>query len=471
MDLLRKRWPLLLIAIVLLVGLRPTPVAQPLVAPLQSAASALAQDDLSGALESLRDALAFDPTLATLEVRAAEVAMAAGDPESALEHLAAAAQYLPGESHIACLRGEALHMLGDTLGAVYAWEEAAEPCPQPEAALDRRAAVLSEMGEIASAQDALEEFISQNPGSSEAHLQLGLLLATQSPEDALVHLQLSQEFASGGHALAQSLFQAIEESRTPETPALQLAAVGQVLIKYQEWQLAEFAFRNAIALEPGYAEARAYLGFALGKQGKDGLEELQTAIADAPEAALSYALLGMHLLDQGQAQEAIQELQTAMILDPENPAFAAQMGAAQTSAGDMIAAEDAYRLATELAPQTGDFWLLLARFSLDNGIEVQELGLPAARNAVVLLPDDPAAIDALAHAHLVLTNLPLAERLLWRSLSLNDMRAATQYHLGLLRLMQGDEARAAAALELAALLEPEGPIGLLAKQTLENLDF
>ena len=241
MELLRKRWPLLLIAAVLLAALRPTPVAQPMVAPLQAAADAIAQDDLAGALESLNQVFAFDPTLAALRMRAAEVAMAADDPESALEHLAAAARLLPRESRVACLRGEALHMQGDTLGAVYAWEEATEPCPQPEAALDRRAAVLSEMGEIASAQDALEEFIRQNPGSSEAHLQLGLLLATQSPEDALVHLQLGQEFASGGHDLAQSLHQAIEDSRALETPALQLAAVGQVLIEFEEWQLAELA--------------------------------------------------------------------------------------------------------------------------------------------------------------------------------------------------------------------------------------
>jgi tetratricopeptide (TPR) repeat protein len=446
-------------------------VAQPIVAPLQSAASALEQDDLSGALESIKQVLAFDPTLATLQIRAAEVAMTGGDPDGALEHLAAAAQLLPGESRIACMRGLALHMLGDTLGAVHAWEEATEPCPQPEAALDRRAAVLSEMGEIASARDTLEEFVRRNPNSSDAHLQLGLLLATQSPEDALVHLQLTQEFASGGHALAQSLFQAIEEARAPEGPALQLAAVGQVLIEYEEWHLAELAFRNAITLEPGYAEARAYLGFAMDKQGKDGLEELQAAVSGAPDTALPHALLGMHWLELGQAQDAIQELQTAMSLDPENPAYAAQLGAAHTLVGDMIAAEDAYRFATDLDPQAAEFWLLLALFSLDNGIEVQELGLPAARNAVVLQPDDPAALDALAHAHLILTNLPLAERLLWRSLSLDDMRAATQFHLGLLRLMQGDKARAAAALELALLLEPEGPIGLLARKTLENMEF
>jgi cytochrome c-type biogenesis protein CcmH/NrfG len=62
----------------------------------------------------------------------------------------------------------------------------------------------------------------------------------------------------------------------------------------------------------------------------------------------------------------------------------------------------------------------------------------------------------------------LAERFLIRAVELDPLRARTQYHLGLLRLSQGDTATATLALQTAVRLDPEGQVGDLALRTLQR---
>jgi predicted Zn-dependent protease len=180
-------------------------------------------------------------------------------------------------------------------------------------------------------------------------------------------------------------------------------------------------------------------------------------------------LLGQYWLAQDDAVRAERELAFAQTLDPKNPAIMAAYGSALARSGKLTKAAEAFRAAAERNPQDPAFWKLLAEFSLQHEFEVTTVGIPAARNAAALSPEDASAVAALGYAtHLAGESL-LGERLVQRSLSLDPRLALTWYRYGLL-LLDGaryDEARS--AMSTAAALDPEGSIGRLSKLSMERM--
>ena len=150
--------------------------------------------------------------------------------------------------------------------------------------------------------------------------------------------------------------------------------------------------------------------------------------------------------------------------------LAIDLGAAYAAAGDLPSAKSAFQYATNLNPEDPTLWSLFAQFSLDYEIELNEIGLPAARQAVVLQPRNAAALDRLGYTHLLLGNWTLAERFLVEAIQTDRNLASAHYHLGLLRLTDGDLVGGRASLFLAVALDPDGRFGSLAQRSLENLN-
>lgn len=461
-------WPHILLAVALVLVLSPSPMPWPLVDSLRSATSALTSGQPNEAVEAFETAIAFEPEMGALHPLAAAASLAGGDAARAVDHLRAADRLLPPDPSRQCLLGIALQESGDVPGAVATWQSQSETCWQQPGILDRLAQIAIDSDDRAAAEAMLESLARLQPADSQPQLRLALVIATRRPEEALPHLRSADALTPGGNLLAQALVRGITDAQAEAQPAYTLAQVGQALARQGEWRLAAWAFESAIDLEPGYVEARAYLGLALDRAGGDGLAQLQAAEAAAPSAALPHLFLGMHWHALGQMQPALAELMTAADLDPSNPAITAELGGVYADLGDVQPALAAFRTAAALAPQEPGFWLLLAEFSLSREVEVEAVGLPSARNAAVLNPHDPAAIDALGYACLLVDDFGLAERFLIRAVELDPLRARTQYHLGLLRLSQGDTATATLALQTAVRLDPEGQVGDLALRTLQR---
>jgi Flp pilus assembly protein TadD len=138
--------------------------------------------------------------------------------------------------------------------------------------------------------------------------------------------------------------------------------------------------------------------------------------------------------------------------------------------GEIESALATYRVATDLAPREPGFWSLLAGFSMRRELDVETIGIPAARNAAALAPQDPATWDTLGYGYLLTEDLDMADRILMRALDLSPERPSTLYHLGLLRLYQGNLGAARAALRSAIDGDPGGPIGDLAQRALDRVD-
>jgi Flp pilus assembly protein TadD len=311
--------------------------------------------------------------------------------------------------------------------------------------------------------------VQAEPASAWAHGQLGLLVSRRDPSAALSSLRRAVELAPADSALAGQLIRAIEAGEALGGPALSLAQAGQVLAGAGEWGLAREALERSLELDPESAGALALLGLALDQTGADGSAQLQAAVELAPASAQVQLLLARHLRSLGRPEQALAALERAARLDPSDPVVASDLASLYLALGDLRSAEAAYRYAATVAPQDPLSWTLLARFSLEQEVAVASLGLPAARTALRLAPEDPRAVDLLAACHYLLGNLRVADRLLWQALSMDPDLASAHYHRGLVQLALGDLAAAVDSLGRAQALDPGGRIGDLAGRSLANL--
>jgi tetratricopeptide (TPR) repeat protein len=458
----------ILAALVVVAALNPSPAPGRLRSSLQASALALEGGRPAAALVALEDALVFEPRDPALQWQAASMALAADDMDAVLQYLDAADSLAGPSAKGACLRGDALQAKGDPQGALSVWPSAPSSCPDAAQHLRNLASAYLAIDDARGYEAALSSLVELTPQDATALRALAIAAATQDPETAEAHLRAADQADPEGGVVVRALIRSIDEARAEDSPAYTLAQVGQVLAQNNEWLFASWAFQNALQAEPDYVEARAYLGLALDRTGRDGLPDLEAAAAAAPRAAQPHAFLGMHWQMSGEPSRALTELEMAARLAPDDPAIAAEMAAAYDALGETDSALTAYRRATDLAPRQPGFWLLLAGFSTGHELQVRTIGLPAARNAVALAPQDPAGWDALGDCYLLSGDLAMADRILTRALELAPQRPSTLYHVGLLRLYQGDLAAARAALQSAIQGDPDGPIADLAQRALDR---
>ena len=464
MEWLRPRVVQLAVSVGLLLALGPTPGSPGLAEHLWAGVRSLQLGQPDRALGDFELALALEPDLSGAHRLAAQSALMLGEPVAARAHLdARSGTAEAGE----CLEVAVNLALGELAEAVDRLAAAESEClsqiPEIEFAIDN----FMLTGEPEGGLVLLERMTSIHPAW--AYFRLGQWYAVREPELALSHLALAGELDPQSAGYLNQLIRVIEGARENADPSFSLAQVGQFMARSGDWSLAAAAFSNALAIQPDYTEARAYLGLALDQSGTDGLAHLQQAAEEAPDAALPQELLGKHWRLSGDPAQALRAFERAATLAPDDPLIAVDLAAAYVASGDLISAKAAYIHATEVAENEPLYWTLLAQFSLDHEIEVGTLGLPAARRVVVLNPGQADALDMLGYCHYLLGNWPLAGRLLSSAIEADPQLASGHYHLGLLELVLGDLASGRRALQTASQLDAGGWVGNLARRSLENL--
>jgi len=464
MEWLRARAVQLAISVGLLLAMSPSPSSRRLAEHLSAGVHSLQTGQADRALSEFEQALALEPAISAAHLLAAQSALMLGEPAEAGVHLAARSGPVEAGE---CLEVAVRLALGEVAEAIDRLAAAESGClgqvPEIELAIDG----FMLTGQPEAGLALLERMTALQPGWG--HFRLGQWHAVREPELALSHLALAGELDPQSAGYLNQLIRVIEGARQHADLSFSLAQVGQFMARTGDWALAAEAFRNALAIQPDYTEARAYLGLALDQSGADGLEHLEQAAEEAPEAALPQQLLGKHWRLRGDPDQALRAFERAATLAPEDPLTAIDLAAAYLASGDLISAKAAYLHAAELAPDEPFYWSLLAQFSLDHEIEVGELGLPAARRVVVLEPGQAVALDMLGYCHYLLGNWTLAGRLLSRAIEADPQLASGHYHLGLLELVLGDLAAGRRALRTASQLDSGGWVGDLALRSLENL--
>jgi tetratricopeptide (TPR) repeat protein len=301
-----------------------------------------------------------------------------------------------------------------------------------------------------------------------AHYRVGLLMTVLEPEQALPELMLASSLDPETDSAVQTLRAALNLSATQTAPAEKMLSIGRALGLVQEWELAVAAFEKAVSEDPRNAEAWAWLGEAKQQTGQDGSVELDRAASLQDSSVIVHALRGLYWNRQKQYLKMLAEYQRAAELEPDNPAWQAELGNAYSRMDDLASAFSAYQHATVLAPNDATYWRLLAVFCAENGIYLEETGLPAAQKALELSPDDPFVQDALGWSYLSSGRYANAEQVLKNTVTLFPDHLPARIHLAMTYLAQGD--RSAAYLELSYVqnADPEGVNGQLAKKLLEQ---
>ncbi len=457
----------LVLAAVALLGAQPVVVQ--IAQAWQAALTATAAQAYPAAADALADVAARLPYWGQAQHRAGLAAISAERFDSAINYLKAAAALDGWTATRHTALGDAYFGNGDTPSALAEWELALTAQPDDDALLVRLANNYEAEGRYAEAVAALNALTRVRPDDPTVFYRLAVLSAATAPDEAAARLTLVAEKSPELAGSVQLLLDAIAAGQATGTPEVTFAKVGYAFEQLGEWPLAEVALARAVNINPSYADAYVYLGLAQDMQGKDGLAAYEQAVSLAPASAVAQFFFGLHYRRTGDSQSALTYLLAAQQLDAANPAIAAEVGGAYAAVGDLALAETWMTTAVTLDEHDGRWWLLLARFYIDNDYRVADYGLPAARQAVALAPNNAQAIDTLGFALVLTGDLSNGQKLLEQALALAPQSASVYYHLGLLHSRQGQFVDAALMLDQALKLDPDGYYGGLALQALALL--
>jgi len=409
---------------------------------------------------------AYEEALAALPGRAA-LLLRLGAAQSALHLWDDAKQSLARAASVPWTRARALAGLAeaeeDTYRAARLWAEAMREGQNDVRVLGRCAEYLWQRGDLEQARPIVDRWLRLAPEDENACLRAGILrLLDGDPDGAGPLLR--------GVGAAGPLLAALSVGDAPTSPDFCLR-VGVALLSMGEHKAARVLFGRARALAPDSPVAQSYYAYCLHLAGDDAgaLGLLRDAAARWPAYPLAWYFLGEVERDAGRFAAARAHYATLLALDPENAAACVALADAYAAENLFAEAEAWYLKATELAPQDGRFWLALARFYVDHLAGVAGRGLAAARKAVSLLPDDPAAHDALGWALFLSNDLAGARVALETALRLDGNSPSVQYHAGSLYYALGDRVRAIYHLTRVLDVEPEGRYAALARDLLRAL--
>lgn len=393
-------------------------------------------------------------------------ALQGGDSSKALAflHNAQSADTLSGAGYLTL--GDILLEQADPNAALSAWEKALAQNAPPLEVYRRTLAVHRAANDFPAAIEDLRAILALTPDDAQAQYQLGLLLTTREPEASLAYLiqaaDLDETLADAVNLLERSF----RPSNETDDPAYTWVNVGRALASLGEWKLAGEAFAQAVAANPDYAEAWAFWGEAKGQVGEDGLVELDTALNLNPASLTANLLYALYQKRQGNYELALVYLHGADNLEPGNPSIQVEIGGTLHEMGNFNLALTYFQKAVLLAPREATYLHLLAQFCFQNNTQIEEVGLAAVRQALVLDDQDPVALDLMGYGYYLLNDMTLAERFLLQALEITPESPRPWFHLGLVSLAMGDTQKAYEQLTHAVALDPASPVAEQAQRIL-----
>jgi tetratricopeptide (TPR) repeat protein len=451
---------------VLLSGM--TAVSVDLTQSVAQAQDAYEGEQYAEAARSYHAAYSRQPWSLSFLVAAIDAERLAGDYPAAERDLDRLADIRP-------LNGQELVWLGEAYAgqdrleeALIIWEEARQTGSLDADTLSQLVDMYYVRGEWSRAASVLETLIHTYPGDPSLYIRLGILQALDEPEKALVTLTqaatINPAEADRLIPIRGSLFGWADQS-----PDYAYARLGLAYLGLDELRLAEAALSRAVAYNPAYGEALAYLAYTRSQLDQPALGAVQQAIALSPDSPTVHYLAGLIWKRRGRMWEARQAFEQARALDPDNPAFAVEIATTYQAEGQNERAEWWMLQAVELAPGDPRFQILLGQFYLDQEYRVEEIGFPFAQELVTRYPDNALAHDALGWAYFLTGDLGRAHDELQVALELDPSQARIHAHLGIVFEANRQIDMAIDHYLQAVELDPDGHGGLIARRALDRM--
>lgn len=434
---------------------------------LQSARQADSEGRHADASALYERAARLLPWRADLWEPAGLAAFQAGNGGDAIRLLDVASKRAPLSLEGSVALGSALWNAGQTASAIAAWQNGLQAHPSQPALLDRLIAAYDHEGDYVDEQAALVRRLSVGEDAA-ASYRLGLLLMLNDPGSASARLQAAASLNPGFESAANTLQVTVQAASEQTDGAKRFIVIGRGLGLVGEWPLAVQSFEQAVAASPEDAEAWAWLGEAQQHDNQDGAAAVKRALSLGSDDPLVHSLLSLYWNRRGDYAAALKEQLLAAQLDPQNASMQSALGDAYAAAGDLVAALAAYQQATLIAPSDPAAWRQLASFCADNGVQVKEVGLPAAQKAAALAPHDPQTLDVLGWSLTQAGSPSTGKETLLRAIQADPGFPLAHLHLAETYLQMGDYASAPSELRQAVELDPEGAVGQLAAQLLKQ---
>jgi len=464
--------PLLIIP---LLGITPLP--HEVISALRNIRQALLVDSPLDASANIPQMLEYFPDRVDLWELTAHYALLGGETELAVTYYQRAATLKSLSTYGFIELGDAALLEGDINTALEAWESAVNKGGTSVELYSRLLGahiLLDDYDGIVNDLYSLTELDSSNPYF---FYEIGIFIASKDPDSAIAYLLRAAELDPFYSDDVQLIKRAIDSARIFDNPAYTLLETGRALANLNQWEHAARAFEGATKIRPDFAEAWAFLGEAKQhlKEGEVhqesaeiGLMDIEHALEINPQSIAANTLMALYWQRQNRYDLALVYLHNAENIDPSNPTMQAEIGRTLAIVSDLNKAQHYYERATELAPNDPNYWRLLADFFIQYEIQLRDAGLPAARQAVLLNPEDPASLDVMGEVFIVLEDLYSAIRFLKQAIVLDPDYAPAHLHLGFVYLLQGSDDLAWKHLSLAsALAEPDSPT---AEQTQRMID-
>lgn len=271
--------------------------------------------------------------------------------------------------------------LGDLAGAVAAWERIDSQDFQLQRTLAQGQIELGRWSDAAMTLQALAE---STPDDAWVRLNYGLLLAITQPQAAQDHLIA----AAREPAYMRLAVAALQTITAYEDDSLLSMQLGATLVEHEAWAFAELAFDRAAQVFDPYPEALAYLSMVRDRQGKDGSAEITRAVALESQNGLVRYLQGLHLRAQDNQRAAIDALAQAVALEPQNPAYYAELAHAYQAERDLLRAEQFLQAAVDLSDGDARYREMLALFYSDEASSLTSRGMDAFQELLAGLSEN-----------------------------------------------------------------------------------
>lgn len=364
--------------------------------------------------------------------------------------------------------GDLLLKTGDYKAAITSWNEVGDGNPESANALIRLAGAYRSMGDIQKAINTWQELLRIDPQNDKAHYNLGLILMTWQPIEALPELMRSVQINRVWDAQVQVLREGLNLALLQDNLAYQLVVSGQSLASIGEWELAQYAFFHATNIDVDYSEAWAWLGEAYQHTGKNGLPALKKALAINQNSSIILALNGLYYRRQNQIELAWSAYSLAASLEPANPAWQLVLGDISAQNGNLIDALNYYNKAVILAPQDPSVWRGMAEFCIQYDVDISNQGMNASLELLKLAPRDWRSLNIMGQVLMARNDLESARRYFVAAEEISPDQAEIYLHLGYLSLLQNKRDEAYKNLSHAYQLDLKGSIGLQAQRLIDQ---
>jgi len=439
----------------LLISLAPEPWA--LTAAMDNARQAADAHLPKPTAGYLAQAVQYEPWRADLWLQIAGMELQAGDPANAIPAFVQASRWSSLSPDQQESLGETYAAVNDHASAVRVWQALIQSGQASPTTFEKLSDLQWQSGDFSGAEQTLRAWLAAQPTNSETAFRLGVLLVADQPQEAVKFFEEAVSSNAAWQAPVDSLRQALSLADLKDDPSYRQLLVGRSLGSLGYWDLAERSFNKSIQLNPTYAEAWAFLGEAYQHLDKDGYPKLQQAQRLAPDSITVQALVALYWRRQGHPEKALLALQAVANAEPNQGVWQIELGTTLADMGQINQALAYFQHAVELEPGSAPYWEMLAQFCITNQMDLSELGLPAARQAVLLAPGDPAALTTMGWSMYALGDMQEAERFYLRALQANPDYASAHLHLGEVYLQENQYQLAYQHIQKAIALSKDQP--------------